>query len=190
MLFRSKAEADLFLKDGVPTTSGELDTQEKTNDAVKYGNDGKIASVNTNKVLASRGFTDPSGVYPLYRNEPDTNRLARHENIDKTIVYKKEAARLTGVPIAVSGKTWDQSPVPYNAVYPHNNVYGSKSGHIMEFDDTPNSRRIHLYHAAGTFTEIDDNGTQVDRIVGDGYEILERNGFVYIRGAHHVTVAS
>lgn len=186
---RRKAEADLFLKDGVPTTSGELDTQEKTNDAVKYGNDGKIASVNTNKVLASRGFTDPSGVYPLYRNEPDTNRLARHENIDKTIVYKKEAARLTGVPIAVSGKTWDQSPVPYNAVYPHNNVYGSKSGHIMEFDDTPNSRRIHLYHAAGTFTEIDDNGTQVNRIVGDGYEILERNGFVYIRGAHHVTVA-
>lgn len=185
---RRKAEAALFLKDGVPTQSGELDKQEKTNDAVNYEN-GKIVSVNTNKVLASRGFTDPTGVYPLYRDEPDTNRLARHENINKTIVYKKEAARLTGVPTAVTGTTWDQSPVPYNAVYPHNSVYGTKSGHIMEFDDTPNSRRIHLYHAAGTFTEIDDNGTQVNRIVGDGYEILERNGFVYIRGAQHVTVA-
>lgn len=185
---RRKAEAALFLKDGVPTQSGELDKQEKTNDAVNYEN-GKIVSVNTNKVLASRGFTDPTGVYPLYRDEPDTNRLARHENINKTIVYKKEAARLVGVPTAVTGTTWDQSPVPYNAVYPHNSVYGTKSGHIMEFDDTPNSRRIHLYHAAGTFTEIDDNGTQVNRIVGDGYEILERNGFVYIRGAQHVTVA-
>lgn len=185
---RRKAEAELFLKDGVPTQSGELEKQEKTNDAVNYEN-GKVVSVNTNKVLASRGFTDPTGVYPLYRNEPDTNRLARHENIDKTIVYKKEAARLTGVPTAVTGATWDQSPIPYNSVYPHNSVYGTKSGHVMEFDDTPNSRRIHLYHAAGTFTEIDDNGTQVNRIVGDGYEILERNGFVYIRGAHHVTVA-
>lgn len=185
---RRKAESELFLKDGVPTQSGELEKQEKTNDAVNYEN-GKVVSVNTNKVLASRGFTDPSGVYPLYRNEPDTNRLARHENINKTIVYKKEAARLTGVPVAGSDKTWDQSPIPYNAVYPHNSVYGTKSGHVMEFDDTPNSRRIHLYHAAGTFTEIDDNGTQVNRIVGDGYEILERNGFVYVRGAQHVTVA-
>lgn len=185
---RRKAESELFLKDGVPTQSGELEKQEKTNDAVNYEN-GKVVSVNTNKVLASRGFTDPSGVYPLYRNEPDTNRLARHENINKTIVYKKEAARLTGVPVAGSDKTWDQSPIPYNAVYPHNSVYGTKSGHVMEFDDTPNSRRIHLYHAAGTFTEIDDNGTQVNRIVGDGYEILERNGFVYVRGAQHVTVS-
>lgn len=187
LIRRRKAEAALFLKDGVPTQSGELEKQEKTNDAVNYEN-GKIVSINTNKVLASRGFTDPSGIYPLYRNEPDTNRLARHENIDKTIVYRKEASRETGVPIAISGKTWNQSPIPYNAVYPHNSVYGTKSGHIMEFDDTPNSRRIHLYHAAGTFTEIDDNGTQVNRIVGDGYEIIDRNGYVYVKGTNHVTV--
>ena len=186
---RRKSEAALFLKDGVPSQTGEIEKQDKSNDAINYGDDGKISSVNTNKVLSSRGFTDPSGVYPLYRNEPDTNRLARHENINKTIVYKKEAARLIGVPVAGTDKTWDQSPIPYNAVYPHNSVYGTKSGHIMEFDDTPNSRRIHLYHAAGTFTEIDDNGTRVNRIVGDDYEILERNGFVYIRGAQHVTVA-
>lgn len=186
---RRQAESALFLKDGVPSKTGELESQEKTNDAVSYDTNGRVSAVNTNKVLASRGFTDPSGIYPLYRNEPDTNRLARHENISKTIVYKKEAARVTGVATAVTGKTWDQSPIPYNTVYPHNSVYGTASGHIMEFDDTPNSRRIHLYHAAGTFTEIDDNGTQVNRIVGDNYEILERNGFVYIRGAEHVTVA-
>lgn len=185
---RRKNEAALFLKDGVPNQSGELEKQELEDTAIQYDSSGKISSVNTNKVLASRGFTDPSGVYPLYRNEPDTNRLARHENINKTIVYKKEAARVLGVKIAGSDKTWDQSPIPYNTSYPHNNVYGTKSGHIMEFDDTPLSRRVHLYHAAGTYTEIDDNGTQVNRIVGDNYEILERNGFIYIRGGQNVTV--
>jgi len=29
-----------------------------------------------------------------------------------------------------------------------------------------------LYHRKGTFLEIDVNGTQVNRIVGDGYEII------------------
>lgn len=185
---RRRNEAALFLKDGVPDQNGELQKQEKTESAIEYDSTGKIASVNTNKVLASRGFTDPSGVYPLYRNEPDTNRLARHENINRTIVYKKEAARITGVPVAGSTATWDQSPIPYNATYPHNNVYGTKSGHIMEFDDTPLSRRIHLYHAAGTYLEIDDNGTQVNRIVGDSFEILERNGHIFVRGGQNVTV--
>lgn len=185
---RRRNEAALFLRDGVPDHNGELQKQEKTESAIVYDSSGKIASVNTNKVLASRGFTDPSGVYPLYRNEPDTNRLARHENINRTIVYKKEAARVTGVPVAGSTATWDQSPIPYNATYPHNNVYGTKSGHIMEFDDTPLSRRIHLYHAAGTYLEIDDNGTQVNRIVGDSFEILERNGHIFVRGGQNVTV--
>lgn len=185
---RRRNEATLFLKDGVPDQNGELEKREKTESAIEYDSTGKIASVNTNKVLASRGFTDPSGVYPLYRNEPDTNRLARHENINRTIVYKKEAARVTGVPVAGSTATWDQSPIPYNATYPHNNVYGTKSGHIMEFDDTPLSRRIHLYHAAGTYLEIDDNGTQVNRIVGDSFEILERNGHIFVRGGQNVTV--
>jgi uncharacterized protein YcbK (DUF882 family) len=64
----------------------------------------------------------------------------------------------------------------------------TESGHIMEFDDTQHSERIHLYHKSGTFTEVDANGTQVNRIVGDNYEILERNGHVYIKGSLDVTI--
>jgi hypothetical protein len=58
----------------------------------------------------------------------------------------------------------------------------------MEFDDTQYSERVHIYHKSGTFTEIDANGTQVNRIVGDNYEILERNGHVYIKGTMDVTI--
>lgn len=191
---RRGAERELFLSEGTPTASGDLKPLEQNPDAVTTttttdasGNTTTVTKVNTNKVKAQRGFSDPTGQYPLYYQEPDTHRLARNEKIGETIVYKKEAALDEGVETA-DGGSWSQSPVPYNAKYPFNKVMATESGHLMEFDDTENSRRIHLYHAAGTFTEIDDNGTQVNRIVGDGYEILERNGFVHVKGAHHITI--
>jgi lysozyme len=196
LVTRRGNEKSLFLSGGVPTVTGGLKKDPATEASSSSGSSDSSGSSSTttqpkkttNQILGERGFTDPTGKYPLYRDEPDTHRLARHEKIQETIVYKKEVARDMKVPIAGSGTTWDQSPIPYNAEYPYNRVYSGESGHIMEFDDTPDSRRIHLYHAAGTYLEIDDNGTQVNRIIGDGYEILERNGFVHIKGGLNVTV--
>jgi hypothetical protein len=147
--------------------------------------DGTIS--NGTGVDPTKGFQDPNGVYPKYKNEPDTNRLATGNNLGRTIVLKKEAALKTGVRIA-NGGTWDQSPNPYNATYPYNKVTQTESGHVQEWDDTPGSERIHTYHKSGTFSEIDANGTRVNRIVGDGFEIMERNGFIYVKGAYCVTV--
>lgn len=147
--------------------------------------DGTIS--NGTGVDPNKGFQDPNGTYPKYKNEPDTNRLATGNNLGRTIVLKKEASLKTGVRVA-NGGTWDQSPNPYNASYPFNKVTQTESGHVHEWDDTPGSERIHTYHKSGTFTEIDANGTQVNRIVGDGFEIVERNGFVYVKGAYSVTV--
>lgn len=135
----------------------------------------------------NKGFQDPNGTYPKYKNEPDTNRLATGNNLGRTIVLKKEATLKTGVRIA-NGGTWDQSPNPYNAQYPFNKVTQTESGHVMEWDDTPGSERTHTYHKSGTFTEVDANGTQVNKIVGDGFYIMERNGFIYVKGAYCVTV--
>lgn len=147
--------------------------------------DGSIS--NGTGVDPTVGFQDPSGVYPKYKNEPDTNRLATGNNLGRTIVLDKEAERKTDIKIA-NGGTFDQPPIPYNAKYPFNKVTQTESGHIEEWDDTPGSERIHTYHKSGTFTEIDPNGTQVNRIVGDGFEIMERNGMIYVRGGYCVTV--
>jgi hypothetical protein len=78
--------------------------------------------------------------------------------------------------------------VPYNAEYPFNNTYVSESGHIEEFDDSPGNERMQRYHRKGTYEEIDRDGTKIKRIVGDHYEIIERNGKVLIKGNSHVTV--
>ena len=188
---RRTAEKDLFLADGVPNEAGELpEQQSSTSSSSTTSASTNSADSNTSATQSSSsvlGFSDPNRKYPLYFNEPDTNRLARHEEINKSIVYKKEAAQLKSVQ-AADGSTWDQSPIPYNASYPFNHVMQTESGHVLEFDDTPHSERIHMYHKSGTFTEIDANGTQVNRIVGDGYEILERNGFVQVHGSLNVTV--
>lgn len=139
---------------------------------------------------SNTGFEDPNKKYPIkkYLNEPDTNRLARNSKISDTIVYTKETARHLAVPKANNNGTWDQPEIPYNAKYPYNNVFQSESGHFLEFDDTENNERIHLYHKKGTYTEIDHNGTQVNFIVGDGYTIFERNGNVHVSGAYNITV--
>ena len=193
---RRSAEKDLFLAEGIPNESGELPPQElqsgvtQAESSVTNNVRSPTANLNsqaTQSVSSVLGFRDPNMKYPLYYDEPDTNRLARHEEINKTVVYKKEAAQLKGIEVA-DGSTWDQSPIPYNTQYPFNHVMQTESGHILEFDDTPNSERIHLYHKSGTFTEIDANGTQVNRIIGDGYEILERNGYVQVNGSLNVTI--
>lgn len=183
---RRSAEKDLFLADGIPNVAGELPVESTptTTQSVASPDSNTTATQSSSSTI---GFVDPNRKYPLYFDEPDTNRLARHEEINKTIVYKKEAAQLKAVQTA-NGVTWDQPPIPYNAQYPFNHVMQTESGHVLEFDDTPNCERVHIYHRSGTFTEIDSNGTQVNRIIGDGYEILERNGFVQVNGSLNVTI--
>lgn len=139
----------------------------------------------------SSGFRDPRGKYPLkdYLNEPDTNRLARAHKLGNTIVGIKDANRRKSIHIALSGATWSQPDIPYNAKYPFNHTYTSESGHVMEFDDTLGSERVNIHHKAGTFLEIDSNGSQTNRIVGHGCTIIEKDGIVLIEGSAHVHVA-
>lgn len=134
------------------------------------------------------GFRDPTKKYPLYIKEQDTSRLARNSNVNDTIIQKRDDNRVQGISAANNFIIWDEPVSPYAAAYPYNHVYQGESGHVMEFDDTEGAERIHLYHKAGTYTEIDKNGRQVNRIVGDGYQIIDRNGYIYVAGNCNITV--
>jgi len=138
--------------------------------------------------LPSIGFKDPNGKYPLkgYLFEPDTNRLARGISTG-TIVPIKDGNRVLGIPIANDDRTIDEPKSPFGAKYPFNHVKETESGHVQEFDDTPGKERILTYHRKGTFSEIDENGTEVHHIVGDSYTIIDRNGCVYITGECNLT---
>ncbi len=87
-------------------------------------------------------------------------------------------------------KKWTE-PTPRggkSSKYPFNKVFESVSGHVKEYDDTPGNKRIHEYHAAGTFEEIQDNGTRVTKIVEDNYQIVAGDDYVYVQGNVNVTI--
>lgn len=133
------------------------------------------------------GFVDPSGTYPLpeYNNLPDTNKLAYGEE-SGTQSEKKTNNRATGYSLP-NGQTFDQPQNPYSASYPHNTVFQSKSGHLIEIDDTPNASRINIYHKSGTFIEIDNFGNMVRRTFGADYQIVDKNSYVAIDGRMNVS---
>lgn len=152
-----------------------------------YGGINRLQGINNGD--PSIGFNDPLGKFPrnLYVDEPDTNKLARNEDISNTIVKKKRDGVDTCNPTALGGN-WSEPATPYNAKYTKNHVVESESGHIFEVDDTPGSERIHQYHRTGTFEEIHPDGSKVEKIVGDSYEIVKKNNHVSIYGNLNVNV--
>ena len=136
------------------------------------------------------GFKDPNGKYPKdeFLEEPDTNRLARNQKIKYTIVDKKVEARKKDVPCGNGDATWEQPKIPYKAKYPFNHVHETEAGHIIELDDTLDCHRMNIHSASGTFTEVDVNGTQVNYIKGNGFSIIEKDGYVLVEGTCVVTI--
>jgi hypothetical protein len=55
-------------------------------------------------------------------------------------------------------------------------------------DDTPEFERVRIQHRTGTFTEIQANGQQIVKILGDKYEIIASNNNVLISGVCNITI--
>lgn len=139
-------------------------------------------------VATKLGFVDPDGVYPTadYSGQPDTNKLARGIYAG-TPAEDKSLNRATGIPLT-GGDTFDQPINPFNAKYPYNKVFQSEAGHVVEYDDTPGSERINVYHTSGTFTEIDAVGNMTRRVVGSDYQITDGNGYVRVEGRANISI--
>lgn len=133
-------------------------------------------------VKGNAGFVDPSGQYPRdgYLGKADTNRLARNQEINRTI---QKVKKLT----TVKGNGFDE-PHVFDPKYPLNKVYESEAGHIIEIDDTPGKDRIHVYHRSGSFIEFHPDGTIVKKSVLDDKEVVIRDQSVYVFGKSNVFV--
>ena len=119
------------------------------------------------------GFSDPDGNYPRKVSEGDNNTRARGEsdpNEDE-----------------VQG---DYQPISsYDPEYPYNHVYESESGHIKEYDDTPGSQRIRERHMAGTYYEVQPEGSKIERIVRDNYQLVLGNDTIEVKGNVNIIVS-
>ena len=154
----------------------------------------------------SKGLYDPNCVYPKYKDEVDTNRLATNDSNNPHLGLElRKLTRKTGVPTAdfdlvpiqehisteitaSDSDTWDQPAIPYNAVYPYNHVFESESGHITEIDDTKDNERLFTSHRTGTSQEIDKDGNQVNIVKGDHYNIVSGKRQAIIEGNADLTI--
>lgn len=174
-------------KPAVEEVAGKKYTQEEVSYLPKEKQQALLEDRSEN---ATVGFKDPNGKYPLRNlvNEPDTNRLARGV-IRETAIAFKDQTRTVGIP-GPFGASWEQPLAPFGGKYPYTKVYETESGHVQIFDDTTGHESISLYHRKGTFFDVDANGTQVNKIIGDGYTIYDRNGFIYVAGKCNLTVGN
>ena len=150
--------------------------------------------LNNPKLGQPKPYNDPNQVYPAadYENRKtggDTNKLATggKEANDTPVLKSKSDKRLTTI-LAGNPDTWDEPESAYCAKYPYNHMIETESGHVFEMDDTPQRERIHMYHRAGTFVEIDQFGSWHEHVQGDYHGVFVRNNKVYIRGGYDVTV--
>jgi len=146
------------------------------------------------------GFSDPSGCFPRkdFLKEEDTNRLARNDSKKKhPMLAAKEKLRKKDIEIANPGAKrpkWSEPSSPYQAKYPYNHVYESEHGHIKEIDDTPEDDsgsggpRTLDWHPTGTYTEVHKDGSKVQKIKGESFEIVLSNKNLYVKGDLNITV--
>ena len=170
---------------------------------------GTLPGVPTNLPVkdAGKGFQDRlNGNYPKYKDEPDTNRLAVNDtnNPHPTLTLRKAdrdlavgTAQIDGVTEGVAqtasdldtdiSGVWNEPVTDYASTYPHNHVMETEGGHLREYDDTVNAKRIHERHASGTAYEILNDGTRITRVVSNNYQITAEDDFVHIKGTGRQT---
>ena len=150
----------------------------------------------------TKGFLDPLGNYPKY-TETDVNRLAvNDENNPHPTLSLRKADRDLAVGVANTdattvvddvvdaddGKSWNEPETSYKAKYPHNHVFETEGGHLREYDDTVDAKRIHERHSSGTGYEIDNEGTKITRVKKDNYKIITNDEYCHIQGTARQTI--
>lgn len=93
--------------------------------------------------------------------------------------------------------SWDHpDPADTNKpVYPLNHVQRTQSGHVIEYDDSPDAERIAYTHKSGTYHEIqarrrgeEEFGDAATVINGNNYTVIVDNNNVYVKGNMNLTV--
>ena len=150
---------------------------------------GTIPSQSTIAADNTKGFSDPSGIYPLI--DENTN----DQPLQATKEYQTAPSYIQRESLIGIGNTDKSTHVPISfpdisdaPVYPNNKVVSTPKGHVFEVDDSDNSERLLRYHCTGTFNEIRANGDSLTIINGDNYRLVIKGENVRIQGACNIHI--
>lgn len=103
----------------------------------------------------------------------------------------KNASRAQNVAKAAGGTWSEPSPVsPETSTYPLNRVLKTGAGHLIELDDTPGKRRLNVYHPAGSWIEVHEDGTTVIHAKGDLVHVTLKDEKVSVAENFDLTAGS
>jgi hypothetical protein len=83
---------------------------------------------------------------------------------------------------------YEEPDSSFAAEYPYNKVTRTKAGHVIEVDDTPGKERIHVYHKAGAYVEINKEGTISISTPKNSLEIVGGDKVLEVKGDCRVLV--
>lgn len=88
-----------------------------------------------------------------------------------TQFIKDNAAKATGSGTSFTEPTIDHTKV----VYPYNKATVTRSGHVIEIDDTPEQERLQWSHRTGSYSLMNYDGDYVQKATKDFYQIINRD---------------
>ena len=130
------------------------------------------------------GFQDPAGVFPRvdYSYQSSINRAAR-------AAKRNDLSTNGGIPTLQKTRTGTPeenaaAPLPQ---YPHNTIWETPGGHIIEMDDTLGNERMMIRHHSGAGIEIKPDGTVYLSSVNDMLVSTGNDAHVVVEGNAHMT---
>ena len=137
----------------------------------------------------SQGFKDPDGQYPANHRVPgkDFHKLTRGET-EETIVQHKEENKEGAVNAALDEGSWEEPTIEGGRTYPHNKVFATHSGIVIEIDDSPEGERIHIFHPSNSYIEIGPDGQMIIKNAGEKFTIVGDSENKLVKNNKNTTV--
>ncbi len=134
----------------------------------------------------TEGFSDPNAENPTADSVgyPSISNYATSFPVPEYVINKAGDVE-TGV--TCIGQVWSEPTTTFGPIYPYNLVL-QNGDQVLELDATPENERVNLQHTSGTFEETHPDGSQVRKIKGTEYVIVESGQNVLVKGGHNITV--
>jgi len=127
-------------------------------------------------VWSGRWWSEPAGgseVPMLAREIPDESQVP---------------PKGTDQMVTADGRVLHEPPISFDPTYPRNRVLKTKSGIVIEYDDTPGKERIHIWHPKRTWLEVHPDGTVTEHVQVRRYLYIEVDRDEHIKGQWNVHV--
>lgn len=147
----------------------------------------------TNKPIKEnkKGFEDSSGALPKQSGISDVSSYARGTSeFDKKLNSNVRKAKEQLTKSQVQKGAISEPDSARQPIYGFNKTYVTKSGHLVEFDDSPGHERINIRHKTGSKYEIRPDGSVTVLAAKDRYTAIAGDDSLIVRGNVNVIIES